>query len=173
MTSLTPSGDGIAPNRSDSPRRVKVGVGDLAVASDGATLTTSGLGSCVAIALVDPETDARGLLHAMLPSANGTVSHTPRPAKYVDSGLDALVDELASAGASPGRLEARLVGGAEMLDLTAAVGPRNVASARESLERTGIPIVASDVGDAVGRTVRLLPGGDLAVRAADGFERTL
>ncbi|WP_066413764.1 chemotaxis protein CheD [Halorubrum aethiopicum] len=173
MTHLTPSGDGTAPDRGDPPRRVKVGVGDLAVASDGATLTTSGLGSCVAIAIVDPETDTRGLLHAMLPSADGDASRTPRPAKYVDAGLDALLDELASAGASPGRLEARLVGGAEMLDLTAAVGPRNVERARESLERAGIPIVAADVGDAVGRTVRFLSGGDLAVRAADGFERTL
>ncbi|MFC5135453.1 MULTISPECIES: chemotaxis protein CheD [Haloferacaceae] len=183
MSHLTPSGDRPAsgwtdpdrsdPARNDAPRRVKVGVGDLAVVSDGATLTTSGLGSCVAVALVDPETGIRGLLHAMLPSADGSVSRSPRPAKYVDSGLETLVDELASAGASPRRLEARLVGGAEMLDLTAAVGPRNVERARERLEVAGIPVVASEVGDAVGRTVRFLPGGDLAVRAADGFERTL
>ncbi|MFC5278037.1 chemotaxis protein CheD [Halorubrum rubrum] len=173
MSHPTPSGDRTASDRGEPPRRVKVGVGDLAVVNDGAVLMTSGLGSCVAVALVDPETDTRGLLHAMLPSADGTVSYTPRPAKYVDSGLETLVDELASAGGSPGRLEARLVGGAEMLDLTAAVGPRNVERARESLERAGIPIVASDVGDAVGRTVRFLPGGEVAVRAADGFERTL
>ncbi|GAA0514777.1 chemotaxis protein CheD [Halorubrum aquaticum] len=173
MSHLTPSGDRPVSDRDDPPRRVKVGVGDLAVSSDGAVLTTSGLGSCVAIALVDPATEIRGLLHAMLPSADGDERRTPRPAKYVDSGLDTLVDELETSGASPGRLEARLVGGAEMLDLTAAVGPRNVERARESLAAAGIPLVASDVGDAVGRTVRFLPGGDLAVRAADGFERTL
>ena len=183
MSHLTPSGgrsdsdrtdpDRVAPDRDDPPRRVKVGVGDLAVVGDDATLTTSGLGSCVAIALVDPTTGDRGLLHAMLPSAEGGDPRAPRPAKYVDSGLETLVDELASVGASPGRLEARLVGGAEMLDLTDAVGPRNVERARERLDAAGIPLVASDVGDAVGRTVRFLPGGDLAVRAADGFERTL
>ncbi|OYR58666.1 chemotaxis protein CheD [Halorubrum halodurans] len=173
MSPFTPSGDRTVPDRDEASRRVKVGVGDLAVSSDGATLTTSGLGSCVAIALVDPATDTRGLLHAMLPSADGDASHTPRPAKYVDAGLNALLEELASAGASPARLEARLVGGAEMLDLTAAVGPRNVASARESLDGAGIPVVAADVGDAVGRTVRFRPDGSLAVRAADGFERTL
>lgn len=183
MNRLTPSGDPSASDRSapdrsasdrgDPPRRVKVGVGDLAVVNDHATLTTSGLGSCVAVALVDPETGARGLLHAMLPSTDRDVSRGPRPAKYVDSGVDTLVDELVSVGASPRRLEARLVGGAEMLDLTDAVGPRNVERARECLADARIPIVASDVGDTVGRTVRFRPGGDLAVRAADGFERTL
>ena len=160
---------------SGSARRVAVGVGDLAVVDGDAALTTSGLGSCVAVALVDPTTGARGLLHAMLPSADDSQSSRPsaRPAKYVDSGVDALIDELGAAGASPNRLEARLVGGAEMLDLTAAVGPRNVERAERALADAGIPIVAREVGDGVGRTVRYRPNGELAVRAADGFERTL
>ena len=159
---------------SDAPeRRIKVGVGELAVATNGETLTTSGLGSCVAVALADERAGVRGLLHAMLPTSDETRTAAARRGKYVDAGIDALVDDLVAAGAASGRLEARVAGGAEMLDLTDAVGPRNVERAERRLASAGVPIVASDVGDGVGRTVRFRPDGGLVVRAADGFERTL
>lgn len=161
------------PVRSDGPRRVKVGVGELAVVADDATLTTSGLGSCVAVAVSDPAAEVRGLLHAMLPTAGAIETPAPRPAKYVDSGVETLLDRVHEAGGAPGRLDARVVGGAEMLDMTEAVGPRNVESAETALQAARVPIVASDVGDDVGRTVRFSGDGTLAVRAADGFERTL
>jgi chemotaxis protein CheD len=171
-------GDGIdrdAEDESDGAtgRRIKVGVGDLAVATERETLTTSGLGSCVAVALVDDEAGVRGLLHAMLPTCDETHAASVRQGKYVDAGIDELIDRLVAVGATPGRLEARVAGGAEMLDLSDAVGPRNVEQVERSLSTAGIPIVASDVGDGVGRTVQFVPGGGLIVRAADGFERTL
>ena len=164
-----PLDDGGSTGRS----RIKVGVGELAVATGGETLTTSGLGSCVAVALVDDRAGARGLLHAMLPTEDNARTAAARPGKYVDAGIETLVDELRSVGASPNRLEARVAGGAEMLDLTDAVGPRNVEHVERSLDAAGVPIVASDVGDGVGRTVRFRADGGLVVRAADGFERTL
>ena len=169
MTSLTP-GEGGSSGR---PRRVRVGVGDLAVVADDATLTTSGLGSCVAVAMADQRAGVRGLLHAMLPSAARSRPAAPRPGKYVDSGIDALCTALIDAGAASTRLDAQLVGGAELLDLTAAVGPQNVERARERLTAASIPIVASDVGADVGRTVRFGADGDVVVRAADGFERVI
>ncbi|MFC7185317.1 chemotaxis protein CheD [Halorubrum yunnanense] len=152
---------------------MKVGVGELAVATDGETLTTSGLGSCVAVALVDRRAGVRGLLHAMLPTGDEGRTAAARRGKYVDAGIDALVSDLTDAGAAAGRLEARVAGGAEMLDLTDAVGPRNVERAERCLASAGVSIVASDVGKDVGRTVRFRPDGGLVVRAADGFERTL
>ncbi|MFC7323616.1 chemotaxis protein CheD [Halorubrum rutilum] len=154
-------------------RQIKVGVGELAVATDGETLTTSGLGSCVAVALGDERAGVRGLLHAMLPTSDEGRTAAARRGKYVDAGIDALVDDLVAAGAAPDRLEARVAGGAEMLDLTDAVGPRNVERAERCLASAGVPVVASDVGDDVGRTVRFGRDGGLVVRAADGFERTL
>jgi chemotaxis protein CheD len=157
----------------DDRGRIKVGVGELAVATDESTLTTSGLGSCVAVALVDERAGVRGLLHAMLPTGEGRPTAASRPAKYVDTGVDTLIGALDDAGADPRRLEARVAGGAEMLDLTDAVGPRNVERVGEVLDAAGVPVVASDIGDAVGRTVRFGPDGRLVVRAADGFERAI
>ena len=153
--------------------RIKVGVSDLAIATGGETLTTSGLGSCVAVALVDRPAGVRGLLHAMLPNGTETETGIERPGKYVDTGIETLIAELEAAGASPSRLEARVAGGAEMLDLTDAVGPRNVARAEQCLEAAEIPVVERAVGDGVGRTVRFRADGRLVVRAADGFERVL
>jgi chemotaxis protein CheD len=157
----------------DDRGRIKVGVAELAVTSDDATLTTSGLGSCVAVALVDERAGVRGLLHAMLPAGQGQTAAASRPGKFVDTGVDSLIGALDDAGAEPRRLKARVAGGAEMLDLTDAVGPRNVERVGEVLDAAGIPIVASDVGDTVGRTVRFGPDGRLVVRAADGFERSI
>lgn len=157
----------------DDRGRIKVGVGELAVTSEDATLTTSGLGSCVAVALVDERAGVRGLLHAMLPAGEGRTTAVSRPAKYVDTGVDTLIAAIDDAGGDPRRLEARVAGGAEMLDLTDAVGPRNVERVGEVLDAAGVPIVASDVGDTVGRTVRFGPDGRLVVRAADGFERAI
>jgi len=159
--------------RADDCGRIKVGVGEFAVTNDDAVLTTSGLGSCVAVALVDDRTGVRGLLHAMLPAGERRTTAVSRPAKYVDAGIDSLIAAIDDAGGDPRRLEARVAGGAEMLDLTDAVGPRNVERVGEVLNAAGVPIVASDVGDTVGRTVRFGPDGRLVVRAADGFERAI
>jgi chemotaxis protein CheD len=168
-----PSSRGGTLDRDLDAGRIKVGVSDLAVATDGETLTTSGLGSCVAVALADQTTGVRGLVHAMLPTSAETDTGIERPGKYVDTGIETLIAELETAGADPGRLEARVAGGAEMLDITDAIGPRNVERTEEYLDAAGIPVVERAVGDGVGRTVRFRADGRLVVRAADGFERVL
>lgn len=168
-----PSSRGGALGRDGEGGQIKVGVSDLAVATDDETLTTSGLGSCVAVALVDRTTGIRGLVHAMLPTGAETDTGMERPGKYVDTGIETLIAELETAGADASRLEARVAGGAEMLDITDAIGPRNVERTEEYLDAAGIPLVERAVGDGVGRTVRFRADGRLVVRAADGFERVL
>lgn len=163
-----------APGVHGGPDRIKVGVAELAVATAGETLTTSGLGSCVAVALHDERAGVRGLLHAMLPAAaDGSPGRAP-VAKYVDTGIADLLDSLSAAGATPASVDARLVGGAKLIDVTdGSVGRRNVEAAQAVLRNRSIPVVASDVGGETGRTVRFEAEGRLRVRAADGFERVL
>lgn len=151
-----------------------MGVAELAVASTGETLTTSGLGSCVAVALFDEAAGVRGLLHAMLPAVEGGSLGASPVAKYVDTGITDLLESLAAVGADPTAVDARLVGGATLIDVTGgAVGPRNVEAARTVLRNRSIPVVASDVGGDTGRTIRFEAGGRLHVRGADGFEQVL
>lgn len=155
--------------------RLTVGIADLALTADEQTLTTSGLGSCVAVTLQDDVSSVAGLLHAMLPRASdGTDAN---PVKYVDSGVERLYEKAVTAGASSHRLEAKLVGGSHMFDFGEAderIGARNVAVARETLERLGVPVVGEDVGGDSGRSVRFDPEtGTLTVRKAGSAVRRI
>jgi chemotaxis protein CheD len=155
--------------------RVTVGIADLAVTDAEQTLTTSGLGSCVAVTVHDDAAGVAGLVHAMLPrAADGTDAN---PVKYADTGVERLYDAAVTAGASSHRLEAKLVGGSHMFDFGDAderIGARNVSVARETLERLGVPVVAEDVGGESGRSVRFDPEtGALTVRKAGAAVRTI
>jgi chemotaxis protein CheD len=147
-----------------------VGIAELAVATDGARLVTSGLGSCVAVALHDA--DVRGLAHVMLPEEDREGEGT-RPAKYADSGVRRLVEEMVREGADREAMTAKLAGGSEMLALSQRVGERNVAAVETTLDRLDVPVVASEVGGERGRSLVFVPDGDLVVRTAGGEKRRL
>ncbi|KAB1194569.1 chemotaxis protein CheD [Haloferax sp. MBLA0076] len=155
--------------------RIKVGIADYAVDSDGGSLTTSGLGSCIGVALYDPDSGVSGLAHAMLPEADPSGD----PAKFADTGIQSLLSEMKDAGADPTRVVAKLAGGSTMFDFTSAnggasIGDRNVESARKTLERLGIDIVAMDVGGDHGRSLELdTSTGDLRVRSAKAGDQIL
>jgi chemotaxis protein CheD len=151
------------------PERIKVGIAEYEVTTNGSVLTTSGLGSCIGVALHDPETGAAGLVHVMLPSADEM--DDGNAAKFADTGTELLVDELEAAGASVRRIEAKIAGGSDMLDFSesgSGIGVRNVEQVRETLDSYGIPIVGEDVGGDHGRSLRLESGsGDLVVKSAN------
>lgn len=156
-------------------RRVRrVGVAEYAVVDDGSDITTSGLGSCLGVALVDSTAGVAGLAHVMLPTDQ--VGRDGGPAKFADTGIRALFGAMERAGASADRTVARLAGASQMFDFSGSppVGERNVAAAHEALDSLGIPIVGEDVGGGSGRSLRLLgASGELLVRTADGDEYTV
>jgi chemotaxis protein CheD len=149
-----------------SPERIKVGVAEYAVATGNATLATSGLGSCVGVAVADPDAGVAGLAHAMLPSGEGRVTgeaatdggDADAPGKYVDTAVPDLVDAMVEHGADRSRIEARLAGGSAMFEFSSTdsgVGRRNVAAAEAALAEWGIPVVAADTGGDYGRSLTL------------------
>jgi chemotaxis protein CheD len=155
---------------------VVVDIADFAVAGGDAILVTAGLGSCVALALHDPASGIAGLAHILLPSI-GTGPPSIHPAKYADTGVPLLVEEMRRHGAH-GRLVARLAGGARMfaalLSSGTNMGQRNIDATRAALERLGIPVAAEDVGGEYGRSVRLTAAtGAMNVRSLAGGDRDL
>ena len=48
---------------------IKVGMADLNICKSPNAITTLGLGSCIGIALYDPDTKIGGLAHIMLPDS--------------------------------------------------------------------------------------------------------
>ena len=150
--------------------RLKVGLSDARVADDGAVLVTSGLGSCLGVAVYHPTAGVGGLLHAMLPAAN---DHPGPDEKFVREGIDALVGALEAEGVGDG-LRAKFAGGAAMLNLSTdgefgSIGDRNVRAAEATLAVHGIPIVATDTGGGHGRSLLFdTATGDLRVSSARG-----
>lgn len=146
---------------------IRVGVADWRVTDDDSVLVTSGLGSCVAVAVYDPDAEVGGLLHAMLPEADGPEES---PAKYVDSGLDEMLSAMFRLGAAPANLSAKLAGGSTMLDLSIgdSVGARNVAAAERALADADIELLASETGGDSGRSVSFSPtSGDMTIDRVD------
>lgn len=162
-------------DRSQSDR-IKVGVADYAVGHAGSTLVTSGLGSCVGIALADVEAPIAGLAHAMLPHAEADDANEHEPvhneAKYVDTAVPALLRSMVDAGADRSRIDARVAGGSAMFEFESVgggVGERNVAAAKAVLDELDIDIVGTDVGGDCGRSLTFeVATGELTVRRAHG-----
>ena len=132
-------------------------VADYAVADGSTLLVTVGLGSCVAIALHDPQAKVGGLAHVLLPSTGMSQDRTNR-AKFPSTAVPLLCERMQALGARIGRMRAKIVGGASMFTslLSATglqIGERNVVATRAALEHAGIPLVAQEVGGDYGRSV--------------------
>ena len=141
-----------------SGREVLVRVADLRCGLADDTLTTIGLGSCVAILLYDAEARVGGMAHILLPSP-ALSRRDSNPAKFPQTAVPRLLELMAADGAKPQRITARLAGGASMFAAlappgTIQMGERNLVAARQVLNAHGVPLVAEAVGGDFGRTVR-------------------
>ncbi|MBO4247227.1 chemotaxis protein CheD [Halomicrobium sp. IBSBa] len=156
------------------PERKKVGIAEYAVTTDEAVLTTSGLGSCIGVALYDPDSNTAGLVHVMLPRHD---EGEGARAKFADTGVEMLLEEMERAGAQRRSTEAKIAGGSDMLDFSengSSIGSRNAATVRETLAANDIPILGEDVGGDYGRSLRLEAAtGDLVVKSASQGTATL
>ncbi|MFB6179276.1 MAG: chemotaxis protein CheD [Halorientalis sp.] len=150
-------------------QRLKVGIAEYEVTTAGADLTTSGLGSCLGIAMYDETAGVAGLVHIMLPSAAEV--DDSNEAKFADTGIELLIDEMEQVGASTRRIEAKVAGGSDMLDFSengSGIGVRNIEQVEETLSDLDIPIVSQDVGGDHGRSLKLDGStGDLTVKSAN------
>ncbi len=151
---------------------IKVGMADYKVGRAPATLISYGLGSCIGISLYDPQTKIGGLLHIMLPDSSKSRSNENR-AKFADTGIADMLQELQKMGAVKSRLVAKMAGGAQMFAFSNAsdimrVGVRNVEASKAILKGLSIPIVGEDTGKNYGRTVQIdLSTGIYTVKTID------
>ena len=141
------------------PQRVVIGVGDVGVSNNSAiTLSTYGLGSCIALAAYDPLAKCGGLLHVMLPeSALSLEKAAAQPALFVDTGVPLFLRALAGVRAELNRLRIFVAGGASVLSTPDAfhIGERNTHAALDLLAQAGLAASHIDVGGTLNRTVHL------------------
>lgn len=138
---------------------IKVGMADLKVVKYPNILTTLGLGSCVGIGLYDKQTKIAGLAHIMLPDSS-QIKNNSNKAKFADTGIELLINQMVDLGCNRNRLIAKLAGGAQMFSLgnnsdIMKIGYRNAVATKEILSRYNIPIISEDTGGNYGRTIEL------------------
>jgi chemotaxis protein CheD len=137
---------------------VAVGIGQLAVTKDpAAVLVAYGLGSCVGLSIFDPAAKVAGMVHVLLPDSEGKA--VPEPGKFADTGVDALLRQMAELGALKARMVVKAVGGASVLGAANAekfkIGDRNAEAIQRRLRHHGLRLVAQDLGGVRGRTLEL------------------
>ncbi len=142
------------------PELIKVGMADLKVGKSPDSIISYGLGSCVGIALYDSQTKVGGLAHIMLPDSTQARA-TDNTAKFADTAIPILLEQIVRLGAVKSRVTAKIAGGSQMFSFAQAtdvmrIGDRNVEAVREVLKSLSVRILADDVGGNYGRTVELL-----------------
>jgi chemotaxis protein CheD len=154
----------------------KIGIAEyaLTIRNEYQSLRSSGFGSCIGVVLHDESTPVTGLLHFMLPSAEKFTNPDSNPAKFGDSGIEAMIESFERAGGSPATMEAKLAGGANMMDFEkvgSSIGEQNLVAARDALDARGIPITATDTGGEIGRSITVdTRTGSVLIQRSDGSE---
>ncbi len=131
--------------------------GQLFVATEPTAVTTI-LGSCVAVCIWQSALGIGGINHYLLPMGSRTASAGSR---YGNIAIEQLLDRLERAGTSRTGLQAKVFGGACVLDAMRGredhLGAKNVEIARTVLAGAGIPVISSDVGGGRGRKLVFYP----------------
>ncbi len=136
-----------------------VGISDMKISNvPGDLLITYSLGSCVGLALYDPDLHLGGLIHCMLPASKIDPERARKnPCMFTDSGISKLLQEMLDRGAQKRRLVAKVAGAAKLLDddNTFRIGERNIVVLRKMLWKNNILIAADDTGGTIARTMVL------------------
>jgi len=156
-----------------------IGLSEYGVATAPGILMTYGLGSCIGIALYDPELRMGSLAHTLLPTSHEGNLPPVKSAKFTDLAINYMVEELVKSGCAKERLVAKLAGGASMFDsqyrsFRGDIGQRNVDSAKKTLAVHGIPLLAEDTGGDYGRTVEFhVSSGLMLIKAMQKPSKTI
>jgi len=158
---------------------IVVGMGEIAISKEpSSVLTCLGLGSCIALCAYDPVARVGGMVHVVLPEANTTNAENS-PAKYADTAVPHLIEEMAKHNAIKTRLIVKIAGGAQMSLSTGLLsafktGERNAEVVLATLARERIAVAGIDVGGNKGRTVQLYPAtGRVTTRTAGELPKEL
>ena len=154
--------------------RLVAGIGDAVVSKDPtAEIKTFGLGSCVALIVLDPRVRGAGLVHIALPEAKTNPEKAQTlPGYFADTGIPYLFEKMAGIGSQihPG-LVVKMIGGAKMAesDSLFLVGERNINAIKKIMWGMNLIIRASDTGMNFSRTVTVnVATGKCLVHDASG-----
>ncbi|MEN6386152.1 MAG: chemotaxis protein CheD [Phycisphaerales bacterium] len=159
-------------------RSITVEIADSKTSSDSTrVLATYSLGSCIGVCLYNANEKVGGMLHYLLPDSSANPQRAKdNPFIYADTGMKALLNELASKGINKNQLKVKIAGGAQRLKVVSDgfdIGKRNYLAIRRILWKNGMFIDAEDVGGCAPRTLYMdIDDGTVIVKSS-GSERML
>lgn len=125
-------------------------------------MITTVLGSCISVCVSCPALKIGGMNHFMLPGSDSskkswkdTVANDA--ARYGIYAMEQLINDVLKNGARRSTLVVKVFGGGKMMASMADIGQRNIAFAKEFLQKENIKVIASDVGDIYPRKVNFFP----------------
>ena len=134
-----------------------VGIGEMAVGKGfDDTIKTFSLASCLGVVMYAPQIHTMAMAHMLLPSSlNHPAEAAVKPARYVDTGIDALVHLFQNRlGIERKALKVSVFGGAEAgLCSHYNVSERNIEAARAILKKYGMKTERMEVGGHFARTL--------------------
>lgn len=136
-----------------------IGIGEYdATSAPGTGIRTYGLGSCVAVVIMDPATRCVAMDHVALPESSICKDKAKLlPGHFADTAIPALLEAMKNVGVNgkPRSYIVKLAGGSNVMDPnnTFNIGKRNVLAIKKALWKYGMGAVAEDVGDKISRTV--------------------
>lgn len=128
--------------------------------SDQDIIISTILGSCIAVALYDPEHRRGGLNHFMLPGElKGSSIFGDESGRYGMFAMELLINDLIKKGSRREAFVAKVFGGGHVLHTTSNgnIPDSNIKFALEFLKTERIPILSHDVGGTQARKVLFFP----------------
>ena len=142
--------------------KIIVGISDMRVGSKpDDEIVTYSLGSCIGVALWDPEVKVGALLHFMLPDSSiDKTKASTKPYMFADTGVPRMFKEIYKRGAKKERLKVYVVGGAQVMDDSGMfnIGKRNQMIVQKMFWKNKVTVLREDVGGSVNRTITLSVG---------------
>lgn len=143
------------PAREGGERIVHVVQGEHAIFGEPDIVLSTILGSCVAACLHDPMARVGGMNHFLLPGDED--NRASEAMKYGVNAMELLINGLLQRGAARARLQAKLFGGAQVVQNLSDIGAQNAAFALKFLEVEGIACVGQSLGGECARRIRYWP----------------
>ncbi len=141
-------------NQQDNHWYVQIMQGDFYVTDTPHEVLTTILGSCIAACIRDPSIGVGGMNHFLLPESDGEDRNASR---FGVNAMEVLINDILKRGGERSRLEAKLFGGANVINAMSDVGSRNVAFARQFLGDEGISVAGGDIGGTMPRRIQFWP----------------
>jgi chemotaxis protein CheD len=139
--------------------QIVVGVADMKITNETQQLVvTHALGSCIGVAVYDPQVRVGGILHYMLPDSSlDEEKGRETPCMFADTGIPRLFRECYRLGAVKHRMRVSVAGGSQVLGGPEHfnIGRRNYAALRKIFLKNNVLIDNEDVGGVKARTMYL------------------